>query len=257
METISKDVSNATEQLIFIQKYGVERPSYHGGKYDGTGLRKLWISGYDIFKDVSEYILNNVNESERCSNQEVHRMCDLFGRGFILLDMVLRKIRYPNHKWVTHDYIDLKNKISHLQKYWYNMNLSQTPKFHALTKHSYDQIVRFNGTADFAEDFIEKSHQDGFRNEYRTKGLVNRSLKANIHCTYEKNQSHPLVVEKLQDINSSRKRNFKNDMSEHKRRKLVDHRDQIVEYAIKMQILDPDIQMLRPKEMKQKDYLKK
>ena len=86
---------------------------------------------------------------------------------------------------------------------------------------------------------------------------MNRSLKANIHCIYEKNLSHPLVVEKLYDINSSTKRNFKNDMSEHKRRKVVHDQDQIVEYAIKMQTLDPDIQMLRPKEMKQKDYLKK
>ena len=68
MPLIRKDISNATEQLIFIEKYGIERPAYHGGKYDGTGLPKLWQLGYDVFKDVSKYILENVNETERCSN---------------------------------------------------------------------------------------------------------------------------------------------------------------------------------------------
>ena len=94
MPLIRKDISITSEQLIFIQKYGIERPTYHGGKYDGTGLRKLWLSSYDVFKDISKYILENVNEKERCSNEEVIQMSDLFGRGFILLDMVLRKIRY-------------------------------------------------------------------------------------------------------------------------------------------------------------------
>ena len=220
MPLIRKDISITSEQLIFIQKYGIERPTYHGGKYDGTGLRKLWLSSYDVFKDISKYILENVNETERCPNEEVIQMSDLFGRGFILLDMVLRKIRYPNKKWIDEDFVDLKKKLSFLHMYWTKMNLPQTPKYHALMNHTYDQIVHFNGIGDFSEDFIEKSHQDGSRNEYRTKGLVNRSMKANIHCTYERNQSHPLVVDKLNNINNATKRKFKNDTSEHKRQKL-------------------------------------
>ena len=101
MESISKDISNATEQLIFNERYEIDRPAYHGGKYDGTGLGKILILSYNVFKDVSEYIFNNVNESEKRSNEEDHCMCDLFGGGFISLDTVLRKIPYPNHKWVV------------------------------------------------------------------------------------------------------------------------------------------------------------
>ena len=69
-------------------------------------------------------------------------MCDLFGRGFILLDKVLRKISYPYHKWLADDFMDFNQKLSLLQKYWSNLNLSQTPKFYALTKYIYDQIAK-------------------------------------------------------------------------------------------------------------------
>ena len=76
--------------------------------------------------------------------------------------------------------------------------------------HTYDQIVHFNDTANVSEDYIEKSHQDGSRNEYQIKGLVNRAIKANIHCTYERNKSRPLEVDRLNNVNNATKRKFKN-----------------------------------------------
>ena len=35
-------ITSRIEKNIFVKKYGIQRPSYHGGKYDGTALRKIW-----------------------------------------------------------------------------------------------------------------------------------------------------------------------------------------------------------------------
>lgn len=34
-------ITSCIEKNIFVNKYGIQRPSYHGGKYDGTALRKI------------------------------------------------------------------------------------------------------------------------------------------------------------------------------------------------------------------------
>ena len=81
-------------------------------------------------------------------------------------------------------------------------------------------------------------------------------MKANINCTYERNQSHPLVVDKLNNVNNATKRKFKNDTSEHKRQKIIKDRNEIIEHAIHMQLSESDAQILTPKQLKHNDYFK-
>ena len=97
-------ITSRIEKNIFVNKYGVERPFYHGGKYDGTALRKIWDNEKLIFHDVPQYIINNVPMDDRCPDEEIFHMCNLFGRGIIFLDTILRKIRHPNGLWKETDY---------------------------------------------------------------------------------------------------------------------------------------------------------
>ena len=65
-----------------------------------------------------------------------------------------------------------------------------------------------------------------------------------------------MVVDKLNNVNNATKRNFKNDTSEHKRQRIIKDRNEIIEYAIQMQLSETDAQILTPKQLKHKDYLK-
>ena len=54
----------------------------------------------------------------------------------------------------------------------------------------------FDGTGSYSEDFVEKSHQDGFRDEKRSKGLLNKKLIDHLHYKWELSKSLPSVLKK-------------------------------------------------------------
>jgi hypothetical protein len=54
---------------------------------------------------------------------------------FKFLDAILRKIRHSNGQWKETDSHDFDIKLSFLQKFWKQLQLSPTPKFHALSHH--------------------------------------------------------------------------------------------------------------------------
>ena len=78
---------------MFVAIYDIRRPIYHGGKYDGTGLRKLYSKNIAVFNDVSSYIKDKIPEYNRCDDTEVDEMCNVFGKGFVILDSILTLIR--------------------------------------------------------------------------------------------------------------------------------------------------------------------
>ncbi len=45
------------------------------------------------------------------------------------------------------------------------------PKIHGLEDHLLDQVKRFKGIGDFAEDFVEQSHQFGEKDKLRTRSM--------------------------------------------------------------------------------------
>ena len=69
----------------------------------------------------------------------------------------------------------------------------------------------FDGTGSFSEDFVEKSHQDGFRDEKRSKGLLNKSLIAHLHCKWELCKTLTSVLWKQYYVENRTKRNLSVD----------------------------------------------
>jgi hypothetical protein len=48
-------------------------------------------------------------------------------------------------------------------KWQRGLDLSITPKVHAIENHLCNQIFRFKGTGDLGEDFVEQSQRDGIK----------------------------------------------------------------------------------------------
>ena len=183
-------------------------------------------------------------------------MCNVFARGFIFLDAILRKIRHPNGQWKETDSHDFDIKLSFLQKFWKQLQLSPTPKFHALSHHIKEQIIYYSGTGDFSEDFVEKSHHDGNKDEYRSKGLHNMVKKAQMHCIWECNKSLPSVIERQELIKTSTKRKLKHDQTASKKVIKLDKEQVKYDRACIDQLSDGNDIILNPRDLNKNDFFK-
>jgi hypothetical protein len=68
---------------------------------------------------------------------------------------------------------------------WRDLRLStKLPKYH-LFEHWLEQIVKYRGIGDFAEDFIEQAHQFGMKDEKRTANMRDRVRTAISHSKWE------------------------------------------------------------------------
>jgi hypothetical protein len=86
--------------------------------------------------------------------------------------------------------------------------MSITPKLHVLEDHFLPQLYPFKGLADYGEDFVEKAHQTGIREEAQTLAIRDCSRVAQLYCRMEHRRSLPGVKEKQRTVleNSSHKR---------------------------------------------------
>ena len=175
-------------------------------------------------------------------------MCNVFGKGFIILDSILTLIRKEKGTWKPHHYDLLDQNIEAIKNYWKQLQLPQTPKFHSLCHHIKDQIVMFDGTGSFSEDFVEKSHQDGFRDEKRSKGLLNKAQIAHLHCKWELGKTLPSVLRKQSYVEKRTKRNLSVDKKLLKSIECKKKRVNLYEEIVQEQLYNENSIIFTPKE---------
>jgi hypothetical protein len=108
---------------------------------------------------------------------------------------------------VTEEHIvSIQNSIHTAMKLWRGLDISVTPKLHAIEDHLAEQIITFSGIGDFCEDFIEKSHQDGIIDHSQTKNSMTQEAKASQHSHREHKQLLPSVRGILKEVNHNAKR---------------------------------------------------
>ncbi len=103
---------------------------------------------------------------------------------------------------------------------WRKLQLSITPKVHALEDHLVEQLlkeehgVKLRGIREFTEDFVEQAHQFGFRDNGRTRGLKDHAAKARSHSNWEHRALNPAVHVKHQEVKNATSRNKKGGQME-------------------------------------------
>ena len=77
---------------------------------------------------------------------------------------------------------------------WRGLDLSITPKIHAIEDHLCDQILRFQGIGDLDEDFMEQSHKDGIKDQRWLRNPPNHRIAAEWQSKWEYLRKHPKVL---------------------------------------------------------------
>ena len=57
---------------------------------------------------------------------------------------------------------------------WRSISISITVKAHVLEDHCIDQMRFFQGIGDYAEDFVEREHQEGVKDRTQSKGFKDK-----------------------------------------------------------------------------------
>jgi hypothetical protein len=91
---LSQPIWAQIEEKCFL-KFCIDRPIYHGGKYNGKALVKLFNKADEVMEAVKNYLLTNITENRRCSNTEVDEVASMFSNVFLVFDSVFSLAQTP------------------------------------------------------------------------------------------------------------------------------------------------------------------
>ena len=204
---VDRPIWERIEEGCFVT-LGIDRPYYHGGKYNGKATIKLLSDAQKVLTAVQDFLLTEVPENARCSNDEIIRQISIYVDVFTVFDSVFSNSHSAVGELSESKGEETRKAIALGLEMWRDLELNVSPKLHILEDHLYMQLSTFKGLADYSEDFVEQAHQVGIREEARTFTMKDRDRIALIHCRNEHKRSLPSVktIQAAVAEKSSRKR---------------------------------------------------
>ena len=200
-----------------LQEYGIDRPTYHGG--DLTGVKvKVLFQNVDVIMAEFKLICDECEE-KGATDEEVDEMVGRYSHLGSLLDGVFSFARMPCGTVTLEDERLLERMIKAVMQMWRGLRLSMLgPKIHGLEDHLLDQVKRYKGIGDFAEDFVEQSHQFGVKDELRTRSMSrNRAFMSHVSWEYMSQNSAVLIAkDKMNNTIKKRKRKRRVELDQSK-----------------------------------------
>jgi cell division septum initiation protein DivIVA len=212
-DCLKKSLGRTTRQItneiesIFSKNY-IERPYYHGGKYNGKAMVHLMDYSHSskIMDQIAEHLLTSIPDLDASHREEINEWIPKFKKVLSVFDGAFSISRMPSGTASDEHIIKLESFIATALKLWRGLGNSITPKVHAIEDHLVEQIWRLKGIGDLSEDFIEKSHQDGIIDHSRTENSLSHDVKARQHSHREHKRLLPSVQCHAKHIGNKTKR---------------------------------------------------
>jgi chaperonin cofactor prefoldin len=176
-----------------LKKHKIEKPYYHGGKYNGKAMNRLMTNSDEIMEDIARVILELL-ENGRCNDAEVTLITEGYAVILHIFDAIFSYARLPSCTVTEELVADLRIFVQEGLRLWRGLDLSITPKVHAIEDHLCDQMLLFKGIGDLGEDFVEQSHQDGIKDHRRLKNPASHIISAEWQSKWEHVRKHPKVL---------------------------------------------------------------
>lgn len=98
-----------------------------------------------------------------------------------------------------------------LSQVWIDtLDISVTPKAHLLLDgHAAEQHERLRGLGDKTEDFVEKGHQIGMRDDRRTWNMANWEQQQRSQIRHSRRGSNRQVQRRIDEVHAAKRRNLK------------------------------------------------
>ncbi len=183
-KTLGKSTRQVTNEIeSILSKNYIERPYYHGGKYNGKAMVRLMDYSHSckIMDQILEHLLTSIPDLDASRRGEINEWIPKFKKILSVFDGAFSISRMPSGTVSDEHIVKLESFIATALKLWRGLGNSITPKVHAIEDHLVEQVRRLKGIGDLGEDFIEKYHQDGKINHSRTKNSLSDQAKAMQH----------------------------------------------------------------------------
>jgi hypothetical protein len=156
-----------------LKKIGAKIEAYHGGDLNGGSSRAVMEKAKEFFEMMKTSLIDAKHDECELTDEQIKEMMHHYTLLYTELGSCFSYIRQilPTDE----DLLHLKMSINNARKLWKDvLTISCTPKAHALFDgHAYEQHERLQGIGDKLEDFVEKGHQLGIRDERRTWNIKN------------------------------------------------------------------------------------
>jgi hypothetical protein len=184
-----------------LKRHHIDKPYYHGGKYNGKAMTNFMTNSQKIMADVQQAILN-IPQDGRCPDGEVTEFCSLR-----VYDAIFSTARQPSGTIKDDELDQLDLFVLEGMKLWRALDCTTTaPKPHAIEDHLIDQIRQFEGIGEFTEDFVEQAHQDGIRDGRRIRTYKDKNDAATVLSNWEFKRKLPAIQMKISKVNEASKR---------------------------------------------------
>ena len=218
-----------------LLSFDIVRAAYHGGDLTGGDIIEFFNNVVEIFEQFHE-VIKNSDKPDRCDNDKIEHRCKKTKELCSLLDYMFSLARTECGKIndeIIETTIDCVNKI---EVKWNDLRLSLLgTKIHAIFGHLVPMMQKWEGIGCFGEDFVEKGHQVGKREESRTANMVDRVKAAISHSRNEHATMVPEIekMRKQVKLQTSRKRkkDVSNNSIETKKKERTKRRKECLENA--------------------------
>lgn len=196
----------------------------------GNDCRKLMAGAESICNDLRAVLLEVADEigMAAATKEAVSARCRAFCFALVCFDSVFSLMFKENEEVnMAVDLPLLKDLLDKSLTAWGDLKNTNRygsknipPKLHALVQHLADQFEEYGGVGDYDEQFVERSHQTGKRDMFRSRAIRCRENKYKSFARWEEVRTHPQVMAVSEAIKKKRKRIFKGDMGVVSRQKL-------------------------------------
>lgn len=212
-----KPVKSKLERVL--RRHGIDYAAYHGGELVGNDIRKMMAAAEIICNDLDAILLEEADESglSAATKDAVSDRCSAFCHALVCFDSVFSLMFKANEKVnMEVDLPSLKVLVDKALCAWQALKNTNRdgfknipPKVHALVQHLADQFEAYGGVGDYDEQFVERSHQTGKKDMYRSRAIRCRENKYKCFAEWEEVRNHPEVMAISKAVNNNRKRKFK------------------------------------------------
>jgi hypothetical protein len=91
---------------------------------------------------------------------------------------------------------------------WRRLKTNIPPKVHCIDCHACQMFILLGGLGDFSEQFVERRHQIGKKDNWRSQGMRDRFRKFDCHSIWEEQRLNPAVKAATAEVKKRRTRNM-------------------------------------------------
>ena len=214
-----------------LRLHGINYAAYHGGDLVGNDCRKLMRHAEQICKDLECVLLTAADEKRMLESCKIaiSDCCDAFHFALVCFDSVFSLMFKANEEVVMEvDLPELQKLVDLAVVAWQELKKTNMdgfknipPKLHGLVQHLTTQFEKYGGIGDFDEQFVERSHQSGKDDMFRSRAIRRRNKKFQCFARWEGVRSHPGVMAVSEGVNKNRKRKRNGGVEAPERKKLA------------------------------------